>query len=99
MINVLRLRVNIYLLILIGCKAHRRKENRRKVTSPKLTPKRTLSKRKIAEMNIIEIKIIDMRIIEIKIAEDTLRGCMNNHLYDNLFFFVSELYAAETVQL
>ncbi len=59
------------------------------MTSPKLAPKQTLSKRQIAEMHTIEIGMV-----EIKIAEDTLRGCMNNHLYDNLFF-VSELYTSK----
>jgi hypothetical protein len=64
------------------------------MTSPKLAPKQTLSKRQIAEMHTIEIHIIEIGMVEIKIAEDTLRGCMNNHLYDNLFF-VSELYTSK----
>jgi hypothetical protein len=60
------------------------------VISRKLAPKRTLSKRQIAKIDIIGIEIV-----EIKITEVIARGCMNNPLYDNEFFFVPELYTAK----
>jgi hypothetical protein len=37
-------------------------------------------------MHTVEIHIIEIGMVEIKIAEDILRGCMNNPLYDNHFF-------------
>ncbi len=50
-------------------------------------------------MHTVEIYIIEIGMVEIKIAEDTLRGCMNNHLYDNLFVYSKSEYTIESVSV